>query len=533
MQQLGPGLSVDQKAFVFETTVQTSSSMALCAMRLENYQDAVGYATKASDIVTALEAQIGDNAQVVEAALQRRPDVLDEVDAMHKFWSMSSVFLAGKEELKRKNYEAAVKDFSEALLIIGGDPALVTEEGEVRALLEQTKSSMPIVQQEDNQLTADAFGDDQNLDVSPGFQIPLSAPDLYQDDSTPVAQTDAEPGINVVVNMDIERDDNAPGQQTSILDTRGSGGGGPVILPVQVGELGVDKKPDAGSSAVDSVNFTVESSENNKSPPAPPSQENGVEDRVVFGDISGKLTVDLGDEGKKQGGLSDTNASNTDFEVHVQIDSQPDSSRPAVVDQTNDQSADESSVNIVLKVESRGSQNAPLAQGVQAGVVSSDVLGRFKRSSSGSATTNSKPRLSFNSVASDTSAQSGPVGKTAMIRKAAPLRDDGHPFVRKQQPALASPAPSSSSAPASDAKPADQQNPLKLVKPIYRILEEQTSAAGESSREKQEQQGQGQPRSMDGNDGGSGGGGGGGWFDWLPLVGGSSSSPSVAPSPSM
>jgi len=156
MEKLGDSLDNEQKAEVFELSVLMNNNLSLCAMKTEDYSEAAVYAINAARLIDALEAKIGSSSMVFDALVKRSSSITD-VQAMRKLWKKKSLFLAGKAELKRKNYDEAVKNLDEAKQIIAGDMAYAKEEEEITMLLAHAISGKKAISVKEKKMYRKAF----------------------------------------------------------------------------------------------------------------------------------------------------------------------------------------------------------------------------------------------------------------------------------------------------------------------------------------------------------------------------------------
>lgn len=135
MKYLGEGLDNEQKAIVFELTVPCHNNLALCSLQMHDYSEASIYARNGIMLVSAIEDRI-DSGKVWQHLVARG---MTEKKLKNE-WKKKSYFLAGKADLMRREYAAAVTNLEAALkLTVHDDSAqstAVAEEAKLRELLQ-------------------------------------------------------------------------------------------------------------------------------------------------------------------------------------------------------------------------------------------------------------------------------------------------------------------------------------------------------------------------------------------------------------
>lgn len=167
LQLVKGDLSNLQKSQLFEQTVTCNNNVALCCIRLKEYQLCIEFATNSLALIKSLEKNI-PNSQIWKCLLQNNITI----DKLQKEWKKKSHFYIGKAELCRKNFEEAVQHLTAALNLIIDDKTLSTNISELKQLLTEAKTKRNAVKKKEQNMWENAFKkDSDNNSPSPKKNI--------------------------------------------------------------------------------------------------------------------------------------------------------------------------------------------------------------------------------------------------------------------------------------------------------------------------------------------------------------------------
>lgn len=152
LQYVGDDLTNEQKAKVFEQSVLINNNIALCCLRLKNFNNAVAFGRNALLLINTLEERI-PHALVWQALVSEGMTL----DKYHKEWKKKSYFLVGKAELGQSNYQAALDNLRAALALIQNDPAHVKGSDELKQLITQATTKLSAEKKKEKATWSKAF----------------------------------------------------------------------------------------------------------------------------------------------------------------------------------------------------------------------------------------------------------------------------------------------------------------------------------------------------------------------------------------
>ena len=138
METLGQSLNNEQKAEIFELTVNIHNNLSLCNMRTKEYGECILFAENVIKLIDALEARVGESSLVFQCLCQR--GTVSSIEDMNRIWKKKAFFYAGKAELMRKNYGESIAYFERVLKITAGHPEYAKDEEDVKQLILQANS---------------------------------------------------------------------------------------------------------------------------------------------------------------------------------------------------------------------------------------------------------------------------------------------------------------------------------------------------------------------------------------------------------
>lgn len=122
------------RAEVFETTVLCQNNVATCYLKMQNYQEVLGFARNALLLTRAMRGRLDGN--VWRALLER--GVTE--DKLLKDWMKKALYLLAKAEIGRKDYDDAVEHLDAALKLIDGDESYEKNAAELRGTLQEAQA---------------------------------------------------------------------------------------------------------------------------------------------------------------------------------------------------------------------------------------------------------------------------------------------------------------------------------------------------------------------------------------------------------
>jgi len=197
-QYLGDDIDNDDRATLFEFTVPCHNNVALCCINLKKYEEGVLFAKNSLTMVKAMEARVPDS--LVWQCLLKRGMTEEKVFIETK---KKSLFLMGKGNLLKKNYEDAIVQLEEALSLIAGDQSKAADASKIRELLIQAKKYSKKESMKEKSTWSKAFEANKKLEDDSHEKV-TSATSSPKPKDKPISQNGDKNGSNIF-NIDMKK----------------------------------------------------------------------------------------------------------------------------------------------------------------------------------------------------------------------------------------------------------------------------------------------------------------------------------------
>ncbi len=154
MNKLGYDMPDPFRAEVLEHTIPCHNNIALCCIKMKNYDEAKIYANNGVMLIDAMESQITKSKSKVWEEFQKRGMSLEKLT---KDWKKKSLFYKGKACLLQRDYDGACENFDLALRLVKDDAALAKQSKELSDFLSQAKKLKAVAERKEKEMWKKAF----------------------------------------------------------------------------------------------------------------------------------------------------------------------------------------------------------------------------------------------------------------------------------------------------------------------------------------------------------------------------------------